>query len=158
MKHFIKLTCSPTCISRVDFWLGKWHTSQLKSFRRCKPFFFRENSRKTNWYMQFQILRWVDKSPRFSFTGQKLPSLAAPTFCGRTQAWPLTPHVGHYLETFIRGKFKTKLFSKSLSQRRRRHFKSGQATTNKRSLVHVYGGGGSTASSGLHHITSSCTS
>ena len=30
------------------------------------------------------------------------------------------------------------------TQRRRRHFKSGQATANKRSLVHVEGGGGST--------------
>ena len=43
-------------------------------------------------------------------------------------------------------------------QRRRRHFKSGQATTNKRSLVHVYGGGGGEVYSGLRHIASSCTS
>ena len=28
------------------------------------------------------------------------------------------------------------------TQRRHRHFKSGQATANKRSLVHVEGGGG----------------
>ena len=64
-------------------------------------------------------------------------------------------------------------------QRRRRHFKSGQATANKRSLMHVHGVGGgggglttgaggespqarvrsrTTASSGMHHIASSCMS
>ena len=48
-------------------------------------------------------------------------------------------------------------------QRRRQHFKSGQATGNKRSLVHVHGGGGgptrrarlrstTTASSGMRRI------
>ena len=34
----------------------------------------------------------------------------------------------------------SKLHTVCTSQRRRRHFKSGQATANKRSLVHVHGG------------------
>ena len=37
-------------------------------------------------------------------------------------------------------------------QRRRRHFKCGQATANKRSLVHVHEGGGGGGGGGLQQV------